>query len=1014
MNLSEKWAVLSILTKFFDDPAEAVDLLPRIPALKKRFEGILPELNEGSLPQDLKYTYDDLFKGTSADIYIPLWASCCVNEAGCLLDQTTLDVIRTYHRFGYVPKVMDGNPPDYIGQQFRFLCYLTACSVWIRKEKQAVPASGAGPEDPAFRSCRTGIYEKAFAEFVSDFTLDTVRTAAEGILNNTDLPFFTETARLMLDLFTGEDIFKTAVSAPAEDAKGSADNAESFVKNTGISTPDSLCGQGPVSIFECAEVLKEGPGAPIPDEEPHIVMTSGRNNCGGKCPAKAVVCEGCVLDVSADCGIGDPAVHTCLRGASYRQTYMNGRRLRYPMIRRGKRGEGLFRRISMKEAADHTEKELRRLTDQYGPGCRYDNYASGVTGMMRPSLMANRFLALTGGYLSFYGSYSSVNTETATTYTYGTFFSGNSPEDLYNTAYLILWAHNPVTTIFGSQLRTILTDLKTRGTKIVVIDPRRSDTAIALADEWIQIIPSTDGAMADAMAYTIWSEGLQDQKFMDTFCSGFDKEHMPEGVPAELNYHDYLFGLNDGIVKTPEWAEKITGVPADTIRRLAIEYSSAKPACLLAGLGNQRTGNGEQTARGMIALACMTGNVGIPGGGAAGCGMAVEEPMPVFPTGTNPYKGVISCYLWPKAIKEGHDMTLEKDHIRGMERLSSDLKFMFNIAGNTLVNQHSDVNGTMALLRDETKCECIVASDVFMTPSMKFADVVLPAPSFLEEDDINAPWRYGHYLLAQNAAVKPVFGCVYEYDFIAELAERFDVFEEWSEGCTGRASHFRLTYDRFKEDNPSLGLPPLEEFMKGGYNYKGRSAYIAFAEQIRDPEHNRFDTPTGKIEIVSGPLYALHDPLIPAYPGYTPCREGPADPLREKYPLQLIGFHTKRRCHSTHDNNILLEEADPQLLWISPADAADRGLKDGDMVRIRNDRGSIRIRCKVTERVDKGVAALSQGAWYTPDKSASAGENGLPWPDDIRGNINTVTGFYPTPLAKGNPQHTNLVEVEKY
>jgi len=185
--------------------------------------------------------------------------------------------------------------------------------------------------------------------------------------------------------------------------------------------------------------------------------------------------------------------------------------------------------------------------------------------------------------------------------------------------------------------------------------------------------------------------------------------------------------------------------------------------------------------------------------------------------------------------------------------------------------------------------------------------------------------------------------------------------------------------------------------------------FIAFEAQIRDPEHHPFETPSGRIEIVSAALYALHDPEIPAHPGYLPCREGPADPLRARYPIQLIGYHTKRRCHSFHDNNPLLEEADPQLLWLNPADAADRGIATGDTVRIWNDRGGIRIRCLVTDRVMRGVAALSQGAWYTPDPAAGDGRD----PDDIRGNINTLTGFFPTPLAKGNPQHTNLVEVAR-
>ena len=983
-----KWKALSFLAGFFNLPPSC-DIKP------ETFE---PEEENDNHFAALQQEYDDLFKGTAADIFIPLWASVCLDGAGCLLDGTTLNVVQAYHRSGYEPVDMDGNPPDYIGQQFRFLCFLIACS---SHEKG--------------RICLEGSQKDAFENFVSEFTLDTVRAVADGIRANTRTPLFLQIADLMEDLL-GENADEASEPCPGDDRaaamQGMSDVQElpGMPEMPGMPAPWKSAEAKEMPELACWDIFLHGPGEPIPDEEPRVIKTAGRNNCGGKCAVTATVCDGCVLEVSTGCGFGgDPEVHACLRGRSYRQTFMNPGRLRYPMVRRAERGAGLFRRVSWKEAADLTEEKLRKLTEEYGPGCRYVNYASGIVSVMNPCNMAQRLMNLTGGSLTFYGSYSSINTAEACSYTYGTPATGNSPEDLFNTKLLILWAHNPVSTIFGSQLRQVLVKLKEKGTRIVVIDPRRSDSVISLADEWIPIIPSTDGAMADAMAYTIWSEGLQDQHFMDTYCQGFDAAHMPADVPAELNYHDYLFGLADGVVKTPEWAQAITGVPAETIRRLAVEYASAKPACLLPGLGNQRTGNGEQTSRALMALTCLTGNVGIPGGGAAGNGMAVEEAKPSFPAGPNPYKGVISCFLWPKAILEGHRMTREKDHIKGMEQLESDLKLMFNLAGDTLLNQHSDINGTIPILKDTSKCEWIVSSDVFMTPSMRYSDLLLPGPSFLEENDINIPWRYGHYLLATNKAVEPVFGCVSEYSFFAELARRFGVFEEWSEGNADREEHLRSIYERLAAKNEEL--PPFDVFMGGGgYNYKKGKTFVAFAEQVADPKGHPFSTPSGKIEIVSSRIYALQDPELPAHPGYVACKEGPADPLRAKYPLQLIGYHTKRRCHSTHDNNPFLAEADPQQLWIHPADAAARGIADGDTVRIFNDRGAMRIPAKVTDRVIRGVCALSQGAWYTPERQPSQGQH---YPDDVRGSINVLTAFRPTPLAKGNPQHTNLVEVER-
>ena len=127
----------------------------------------------------------------------------------------------------------------------------------------------------------------------------------------------------------------------------------------------------------------------------------------------------------------------------------------------------------------------------------------------------------------------------------------------------------------------MIVQAKQRGAKVIVIDPRNSDSAMAFADQWIPITPSTDGALSNAMAYVILEEGLQDQAFMDRFCLGFDEDHMPEGADKTQNFRNYLFGGLDGTAKTPEWAEAITGVPADTIRSLAIRYATAKPAALI-------------------------------------------------------------------------------------------------------------------------------------------------------------------------------------------------------------------------------------------------------------------------------------------------------------------------------------------------------------------------------------------------------------------------------------------------
>lgn len=171
-----------------------------------------------------------------------------------------------------------------------------------------------------------------------------------------------------------------------------------------------------------------------------------------------------------------------------------------------------------------------------------------------------------------------------------------------NANFIILWGHNPEETKFDSVTMNVLLRAKKKGIPIVVVDPRKNDTAVRLEAEWIPVRPATDSAMMDAMAWVIVEENLQDQEFLNRCCIGFDKEHMPDGVDPSECYLSYLYGEKDGVEKTPEWAETITGVPADTIRSLARRYALAKPAALIQGYGPQRNANGEQSTRAAFCL----------------------------------------------------------------------------------------------------------------------------------------------------------------------------------------------------------------------------------------------------------------------------------------------------------------------------------------------------------------------------------------------------------------------------
>lgn len=748
------------------------------------------------------------------------------------------------------------------------------------------------------------------------------------------------------------------------------------------------------------------------DSHEIIINTTGRNNCGGRCLIHVHMKDGKIerltTETQAEAGNAVPLC-ACVRGMNYHKTFLDeGKRLKYPMKRVGERGEGKFERITWEEAVDIIAKEWIRIRDTYGPGSRYVNYATGISGLLRGNTMAKRLLNLDGGFLDYYNSYSTACIRQATSLMYGTSCSGHDPRDWVNAHLIILWGHNPDETKFDSVTMYTLLEAKKKGIPIVVIDPRKSDTVLKLGAEWIPLKPATDSALMDGMAYAIVEAGLEDREFLDRCCVGFDKEHMPEGIDPSECYLSYLTGEKDGIPKTPAWASKITGVPEETIRSLAIRYATAKPAALIQGYGAQRHAYGEQSARGGILLACMTGNVGISGGWASGVADFKQRKNPSLPNIPNLYGKMIPVYCWTDAVDHGTEMT-ELDGVKPIGRemklnekmhLDANIKMIFNLAGNSLVNQHGDINRTIKILKDPSKCEFIVCSDLFMTASAKFADILLPGVSMFECENITMPWQYGDFLGFNNQVMEPLFEGRFEYDWLVEVADRLGLKAQFSLGRTA-GQWLQDCYEKLRETETEL--PDYGIFKKDAlFRYQERPIISAFEKQCQDPEANPFPTRSGKIEIFSETVYRTnYKEFFPAIPRYVKPPEGPDDVLAEKYPLQLIGWHTKRRCHSIHDSNEAMHKIDPQHLWMNPEDAAARNLKEGETVLVWNDRGKVEIPVYITDRIAAGVVALSQGAWYRPDP------NGI----DQAGSINVLTSLHPTPYARGNAQHTNLVEV---
>jgi anaerobic dimethyl sulfoxide reductase subunit A len=741
-----------------------------------------------------------------------------------------------------------------------------------------------------------------------------------------------------------------------------------------------------------------------------IVPSGCAHNCGGHCVLKAWVKDGRILRITTDDrpdSPADPQLRACPRGRAYRRRVYHPDRLKFPMKRVGERGEGRFARVSWDEAAQLVADAMRRVRDRHGPAAFFNLYATGGSSLFAGSQMSARLLNLFGGRLGYYNSYSSACARWATPYSLGVDDTGHSADDYVNSKLILLWGFNPVETIFGTNTGYYLKLARQAGARIVVIDPRLTMSAQALADEWIPIRAGTDSALMDSMAYVMVTEGLHDQQFLDRYCVGFDEAHLPAGAPPGSSYKSYVLGHADGVPKTPDWAEGFTLIPRATIARLAREYARTKPAALLAGLAYNRRAYGEQPVRGSITLAAMTGNVGISGGSPGGVSYSVGRPLPVgrFPAGRNPVPDTIPVFKWTDAVVRGTEMGAA-DGVRnlpdGQATLRTNIKFIFNTAGNTLLNQHANVNRTRRILADPKLVECLVVTDQFMTPSARFADVLLPAVTWFEHNDLCTIWDQGASLIFMNQAIRPMHECRSDYDIFTHVADKLGLAEAFTEGRT-ELQWLEEIVKVSQAADPAF--PTFEEFRRRGVHiFKYDRPHVPFADFRDDPDGHPLQTPSGKIEIYSSRLAEMDIEHLPPIPKYIPEWEGgPWDPLFEKYPLQAIGSHYHRRVHSTHDNVDWLEEAMPQRVYMNPVDAGSRGIRTGDVVRVFNDRGELRGRARITTRIIPGLIDVPQGAWWTPDA------RGI----DRRGCVNVLTSERATPGARGNAQHTMLVQVQK-
>lgn len=731
-------------------------------------------------------------------------------------------------------------------------------------------------------------------------------------------------------------------------------------------------------------------------------------------------------------------MQSALKSRTYNQT-----RVEYPYVREGflknrhksdtsKRGSDKFIRVSWEEVNQIIYEELNRVEKTYGQDSIYAGSYGwfGVGKLNNPQTLLKRMLNSTGiQFVDSKGTYSTGAINVISPYVIGTnhhhrhtsletiakhtetlVLIGN---DFYNTSQ-IEWSS---TAHAGYEnWESIKKQAKKRGMNIISIDPQITDSSKFLDATNIQIKPNTDVALMIGIANYLYTNKLHNDKFLKRYTVGFNK------------FKDYLLGKTDKTPKTPKWAANITGISEKEIISLAKLMTKTR-TMIMPGWSLQRADHGEQTNWMVITLAAMLGHMDKDGGGfgssyhysTAGGTKHNAAGLPGISAGKPVSKGNASyaTSFSKKAIPVARvsDMLLNPGKtidFNGEKVTYADIKMVWWAGGNPM-HQHQDRNTMVKAWR---KPEVIINQDPFWTASSRMADIVLPATTEIERNDIvSVGSKTGTGIIAIKQGIEPVAESKSDYDIFKDIAAKFgkeEVFTEGKDQLAWVETFYNASLKQAKAKK--IPMPSFKDFWKKGYVefdtvLANGDSYNAFENFFEDPLDSPLGTPSGKIELFSKKIasYKYDD----CY-GHAAWFE-PVEYLGKKTkeaPFHLVSPHPKYRLHSQMNNTVLREVYEVQgrePAFINPKDAKAKGIKDGDVVLVSNERGKILAGAVITKDIRENVIMIPEGSWYDPQ------EPGVDGTLCVHGDVNVLTYDKGTSkLAQGNIAHTALVNIEKY
>ncbi|WP_341963145.1 molybdopterin guanine dinucleotide-containing S/N-oxide reductase [Pseudomonas sp. RC10] len=532
------------------------------------------------------------------------------------------------------------------------------------------------------------------------------------------------------------------------------------------------------------------------------------------------------------------------------------------------------------------------------------------------------------------------------------------------------------------------------GVTFVNVSPLRDDLVGPQHNEWLAVRPGSDTALMMALCWVLVDEGLHHEDFLQRYTVGHER------------FIEYLQGRVDGIAKTPEWAAALTDIPASRITTLAREMASKRTMINIA-YSLQRSVHGEQPFWMTVTLAAMLGQIGLPGGGFGlgyGCMNNTGSGRkafsgPRFSQGVNPVKDFIP-------VARVTDMLLNPGapfDYNGQRLHYPDIRLVYWAGGN-IFHHHQDLN---RLLEAWERPETIIVHEQYWTAQAKYADIVLPATTALERDDIGSA-ASDRYMIAMKQAIEPVGESRDDYSILADLSRRLDFESAFTEGRDA-GQWLRFIYDESHQRADSFGiaLPDYDQFWRDGLfeiDYPPSDTVLlqAFRE---DPVVNRLPTPSGRIEIFSERIAGF---------GYADCPGHPVwlDTPPKTFPLHLLSNQPKTRLHSQYDHGAYSQASKVQgrePLTLNRQDAHARGISEGDVVKVWNERGAFLAGVIVSDDIRPGVVQIATGAWYDPLNKAQ------PRCLEKHGNPNVVTeDIGSSSLSQGCAAQTASVEIEKW